>query len=320
MSAEKKAFSSIVSLIALVLLVSGCDKLSVFTDRFQSKGKPQPIVAAVKEPAVQPSAPAPAAPKTPAQPASNTLAQVGNWTMTIEEFKERLTALKQVVPDYDEKDPQAKRFVLDELVRQELLVQDAERKGVAEKKEIKNAVEEFRRTLLVREMAMKITQGIQATEEDAKAYYEENKADFISPGRWHIREMVFDTEEVAKTALIELYKGADFAQMAQQQSIAESKDKGGDLGFIETFEFSSMDNAVKALEPGGISSVFKGPKGFYVIKLEEREGGESQEFEKIKEEIKSGLALLKQQQAILAYLEDLQRATNVYINEKLLGE
>lgn len=317
---QSMPFLFFIFLVSSVLAHSGCDKISAFTERFQSKGPSASPVSAVQQPAAAPAVNTADPAKVPSKPTANTLVQIGAWSLTIDEFKERLTALKQVVPDYDENDPQAKRFVLDELVRQELLVQDAERKGVDQKKEIKNAVDEFRRTLLVREMATQLTQNIQATEEEARAYYDENKADFISPGRWHLREMVFSTEEAAKNALIELYKGADFAALAQEQSISESKANGGDLGFVDAFDFPQLENVVRTLEVGGVSSVFKGPQGFYVVKLEELEGAEPQPYEPIKEEIKTGLMMLKQQQAILQYLEDLQSRADIYINEKLLGD
>jgi parvulin-like peptidyl-prolyl isomerase len=81
-----------------------------------------------------------------------------------------------------------------------------------------------------------------------------------------------------------------------------------------------MEDVVKALEVGQISSVFKGPEGFYIVKLEEKKGGEQKKFEDVQNDITIGLTLLKQQQALLNYLEELRKKTDIQINENLLSE
>ena len=61
--------------------------------------------------------------------------------MTIEEFKERLNALKEVVPGYTPGNIEQDRMILQELVNQQLLVAEAERMKIGEEKDIKEAVE-----------------------------------------------------------------------------------------------------------------------------------------------------------------------------------
>ena len=66
----------------------------------------------------------------------------------MKEFEERLAALKEVVPEYDITDKEARRLVLDELVNQQMLVLGAEKTGLARQSDIRAAVDEFRRTLI----------------------------------------------------------------------------------------------------------------------------------------------------------------------------
>ena len=63
------------------------------------------------------------------------------------------------MPNYDINNPQAKQLVLEELVNQQLFVIDAEQKGIANQKDIVEAMEEMRRTLLVHEVAKKLVEG-----------------------------------------------------------------------------------------------------------------------------------------------------------------
>jgi peptidyl-prolyl cis-trans isomerase C len=320
-----------VSLVGLVIVVnlSGCDSFKKIGEYFSEKPKTAVKAPAAVTPAAStqpnqknipaaktenPAAPVVAAAKT------NTLAKVGNWTITLPEFKERLAALKEAVPDYNIKDVKQNKAILQELIRQQLLVDEAEKGGVAKNKDIAMAVEEFRRTMLVREMANQLTKDVKVTEEEARKYYDENKKDFAEPSEWHLREIVLGTEDDAKKTLAEIMNGADFGETAKQKSKTKSAWKKGDLGFVKTFDFPQMESAASALEVGGVSGVFKGPEGFYIVKLEEKKGGQAKSFDALKEEIVNGLTLLKKQQVLLDHLDKLQKQADIQVNEKLLEE
>ena len=163
----KKFFIAGLACITVATL-SSCD---LFFPSKKTVNKPSPEVASAVVTAV---APKDAADNQEALPA-NVLARVGAWTLTVDEFNQRLKLLKQGLPDFNENDPQAKATVLNELIRQQLLVKDAENSDIANKKDIKDAVEDFRRTLLVQELANRLTKNVTVTEEEAQKYYEENK-------------------------------------------------------------------------------------------------------------------------------------------------
>jgi len=319
----------LVSFVGLVIVVNlaGCDSFKKLGDYFSEKPKTAqkapPVVAPAASTQANQKMASPAKTEKPSAPAAvpaNTLAKVGNWSISLPEFKERLAALKEAVPDYDIKDVNQNKAILQELIRQQLLVDEAEKTGVAKNKDISMAVEEFRRTMLVREMANQLTKDVKVTEEDAKKYYEDNKKDFAEPTEWHLREVVLATEDDAKKTLVEIINGADFGETAKQKSKTKSAWKKGDLGFVKTFDFPQMESAVSALEAGGVSGVFKGPEGFYIVKLEEKKGGVAKAFDELKDEIINGLTILKKQQILLDHLDALQKQTDIQVNEKLLEE
>ncbi len=335
MSFNKQKLTVVVGFF-LFVFAFGCEKTSSSqTNNSQGvKTKPTPVVQLAQNtaPVKQPVAPpAQTEEKKPVSPdpqetagsvavSGNVLAKVGNWVLTIEEFKERLAALKEVVPDYDPADVEQNKMILEELIRQQLLVQDAENSGIAKDKDISEAVEEFRRTLLVREVASRLTKEIAVTEEEAQEYYEANKEEFTEQAQWRIRELVVETEEEAKQILVELYQGADFVEKVKEKSKSNSAWQKGDLGLKSEFDFPKMQKVVEALEVGDVSGVFQGPNGYYIVKLEEKQGGEPQKLEDIKEDIITGLTLLKQQQAILEHLEKIRQQTDIQVNLKLLEE
>ncbi len=298
----------------LVLTASGCDLISSVKDYFQESSD----VPAVQPSAVPKNTPIQIQPMESGPMGPNVLARVGSWSITIEEFEERLTALKEVVPEYDTTEPGARKMVLDELINQQILVVGAETAGLNRQKDIQAAVEEFRRTLIVREVAQQLTQDIKTTEEEALTFYEENKDVMVAPAQWHVRELVVATKEQATDILAQVLQGADFSEMAKQYSVGETANEGGDLGFITQEPFPQMGSALLSLEEGDVSSVFKGPEGFYFVKLEEKKDGEPIDFSEIKEEIIQSQTLLMQQQAILDHLNRLKATIKVEINEKLV--
>ncbi len=251
-------------------------------------------------------------------PSGDALAQVGSWSITKQEFEEKLKALKQAVPEYDIEDPEVRSLVLEELIRQQLLINEAEKAGFSEQKDIKAAMEEFRRTLIVREYVNKLTKDVTVSDSEARLFYNEKKDLLIEPVEWYVSEIVVATELEATEIKAELLKGSDFAAIAIDKSISQSASNGGDLGILKEEPFPKMAEAILSLDEGQVSSVFKGPEGHYIVKLNEKKGGESIAYEDIKEDIIKNQTALKQQQEVLNFIEKLRNQAKVKINEELL--
>ena len=298
-----------------------CDLINSAKEYFQDSGKKAKPVAPENKPVVtvssSPAMPVATQPEEKSAPA-NVLAKVGSWTITVDEFKERLNALKEAVPDFDTTSMDAKKLVLETLVRQQLLVSEAEKVGLANQKDIQAAVEEFRRTLIVQEIVKNLVRDIKVSDEDAQTFYENQKTVLVEPTQWHVRSIAIDSEAKANELATQLSQGADFAEIAKQNSIEDNAAQGGDLGFIAEAPFPEMQNALTPLSAGATSGVFKGPKGFYIVKVEEKKGGNPIPFEDIKKDIIDNQLMLKQQQAILDHIEKLKGETKVEIREDLL--
>ena len=312
---QLKKMTVVVSVI-LVGNFAGCDQISPKTG--QKKAPPAPAVASSPKtpPTVSQSPENPNAPLP-----EGMLAQVGDWSITAAEFKERIKSLKEVVPDFDVSKPESKKMILDEMVNQQLLVAEAQQQGLEKKKEIVDAVDEFKKSLLVREISLKLTEGVKATEEESKDFYDKNKASFADPTEYHVREIVLSTQVGAKDLLVGLLQGGDFAETAKTRSKGPTATNGGDLGFIKTFPFPQMETAIFSMEVGDISSVFKGPTGdFYIVKLEEKRGGKEKDFADLKNDIETYLTQSKQQDLILKHVDQLKAKAVVKTNESLLKE
>ena len=302
------------AVLAVVIFLTGCDFLGL-----------SPKKKTAVKPVAQEVASAPSAVETSAAPvdqgplSADTLARVGSWTLTTDEFNERIKLLKQGMPDFNENEPNAKQMVLDELIRQQLMVQDAQSSDIANSKEIKDAVEDFRKTLLVQELANRLTKDVSATEADAQKYYDENKDLFVEPITWKVREIVVADEAAAKNILVQILQGADFAETAKAQSKGKTADKGGELKEFTKAPFAAMQSAITNVDVGGTSATFKGPEGYYIVKVEGKKGGIAKPFAEVKAELISGLTMRKQQEVILEHLNKLAEKIKIDINKDLLG-
>lgn len=303
---------SVVLLFVAVVAFAGCDLLSP---------KPAPVkkVAAVKAAPAVAADPAtkPSDVKEEALP-DGILAKVGDWTISMDEFNRRIDAVKKMVKDFDDKNVETKKMILDELIRQQLLVQEARSQKVDRQKEIVEAVQDFENTLLVQDLVGGLTKDVKAVEQDAKDYYDANPDLFIRPVEKQLREIVVPSEAEAKDILVKALQGTDFVQMVKESSKGKSAEKGGDLGFVEKAPFEQMQKAVEGLNKGGVSAVFQGPEGYYVVKVEDVRGGDKAAFADIKEDLIKGLTVQKQQQAVMDKLNDVAKRVNVKVNPSLL--
>jgi peptidyl-prolyl cis-trans isomerase C len=249
---------------------------------------------------------------------SGVIARVGDWTLTETEFTEKIKAVKEMVKDFNEKEPGAKAMLLNEIVRQQLLIQQAQKDGLQNTDEIRMAVKEFESTLLVQEIVMRYTKDVVMTEADAKKYYETNGEEFQKPVEKQLREIVVATETEAKDILVQVLQGGDFAQIAKEKSKGAAKDNGGDLGFKTEASFPAMAVAVSTLNKGGVSSVFQGPDGFYIVKVEDIRGGDKVPYEEVKEDLLKFLKLRQQQQILVDKVKEIEEKIKVQVNEDLI--
>jgi peptidyl-prolyl cis-trans isomerase C len=304
----------------IIALLSGCDQINTIKEYFTGSGEEtvevEPITTEKPIEKPQTVKPSNEAVNKPLGP--NEIARVGKWVLTQDEFQERLNAIKEAVPDFQQDDAQAKAMILEELLRQELIYQDAMKKGIAKDKDIVAAVEEFSRQLVVRQALAEAVKNITATEEEIKAFYDENKDALKEPGDWRIREIVVEDQATAEQIRNEIIAGADFAEKARERSKAETASNGGDLGFISQPTFPTMGEALAGMNEGDITPVFAGPNGFYIMKVEEQRTGRQLELDEIKGDIEQAVIMQKQQESIAQYIQKLTEDIKVEVNENLL--
>jgi parvulin-like peptidyl-prolyl isomerase len=248
------------------------------------------------------------------------LAKVGSWTMTVDEFNDKVRAVKGVVRNFDENNLRSRQMVLDEVIRQQLLAYEARQLKLEEKPEIRSAVKDFETNLIVADLAKAIARDIRVSEGDALNYYDAHPNLFLTPVEKKVLEIVAGTSAEARDILVQVLQGGDFRQLARNKSRAKSASDGGDLGYLLKAPFEQMHRTVEPMKKDDVSAVFEGPDGFYIVKVEDVRGGDKKLFSDIKEDLVKALTNQKQQQAVQDRVNEIAKKIKVQVNPELLKD
>jgi peptidyl-prolyl cis-trans isomerase D len=120
------------------------------------------------------------------------------------------------------------------------------------------------------------------SDEEVQSYYERNINRYSQPEQRRARHILFTTSpqdppdikekklQQAEDVLQQARDDADFAELARQYSEGPSAPQGGDLGLFSRGRMvKPFEDAVFALENGGISEIVETSFGYHIIKLEE---------------------------------------------------
>lgn len=307
-----------IAVIVLTVFVAGCDKIPSKSANVEKKKSVSDLVK--EKMAVTPSseviATAAKIDSSDEVLPKSVIAKVGDWTLTVSDFNLRIKNIKQVMPDFDDKNIEAKKMLVDELIRQQLMVMEARNQKIDKSDDVLAAVKDFENNLLVQELVVGLTKDIKVSEADAKAYFDQNPDVFIKPVEKKITEIVVPTEKEAKEILVLLLQGGDAMMIAKDRSKGSSAKSGGDLGYLEQAPFEQMQKALEGIATkGGVSTVFQGPEGFYLVKVEDVRGGDKVTFEEVKGELIKGLSVQKQQQSVFAKLDEIAKRVKVSVNK-----
>jgi len=179
----------------------------------------------------------------------------------------------------------------------------------------------------------KVAPAPELSDEEIKAYYDENKAQFETAAQSQLSHILISVsatataDEAAKAkataekVLAELKGGADFADLAKEYSgDPGSKDTGGDLGWSSTDSYvPEFKAAADKLKKGGMSGLVKTDFGYHIIlKVDEKPAG-VQSLEDATDTIKSSLEQEARGAAFTEYLAKLKAAAKIEILDKDLA-
>lgn len=206
--------------------------------------------------------------------------------------------------------PEGMQRVINELVNQELIYLDAVDSNFEAESDFQEVLAIQKVGLLKNYAINKVISKITATEDELKAFYEDNKERFKKQGLLQASHILVDDEEKAKSIIDELDGGLDFAEAAKTYSSCPSKDQGGNLGeFTKGQMVPEFETAAFSMEEGQTSAPVKTQFGYHIIKVTKKTPESISAYEEVKDQINAQVIGSKQQ---AAYLDKIRGLKEVY--------
>ena len=150
--------------------------------------------------------------------------------------------------------PQVRDQAREMLVTRELILQEADKRGLSQSDAVKEQIEQSRMGILVAAVFQDFVEKEGITETELKAAYESVKTQYTGK-EYHVEHILVEKEADAKAITAQLKAGANFEELAK----AKSKDPGsaptgGDLGWVsEKSLVPEFSKAMVQLKKGQIT-------------------------------------------------------------------
>jgi len=255
--------------------------------------------------------------------------QVGDERMTRSQFDRFL----ELLPDNLKKEAQAngKRRMAERLVELKSLAQEAKRRQLDQKPEVKQQLALQTDNVLASVLYQNLMASSKPDDATVRKYFDDHKGEYQQIKAKHIlvrfqgsrvpvrpgQKELTDTEAKAKALELRarLEKGEDFAALAKAESDdAGSGANGGDLGtFGKGQMVPEFEKAAFGLEIGKVSEPIRTQFGYHLILVTEKK---SQEFNEVRAAIENRMAPEAAQKAI----EQIKKGTPSQLDEIYFGK
>jgi len=201
------------------------------------------------------------------------------------------TMVQQIVKNGQQRSPEMEKQIKDEVVHREILMQEAQRRGIPASKDYQAQIELARQAILIRELQASFLKQNPITDADAQQEYEAVKAQ-QGGQEYKARHILVESEDEAKKIIADLKLGAKFEDLAAKSKDPGSAARGGDLDWANANAYvPEFSKAMVALKKGELTETpVKSQFGFHVIRLDDVRESTFPAFDQVKDQVKQRIA------------------------------
>ena len=246
------------------------------------------------------------------------LAKVNGRVVTDKDVQAALSTLNEGQRTNVLKDVNTRRQVLNSVIEQEVLVQEAEKEKLDQDTDFKEAMAAFKRQFLASRVLQK-NLGSKFTDSAAKKYYEGHKSKF-STDQVHalhilVKEELEAQELIKKTKAMNKDEFKDLAEKVSKDPSA--KNNRGDLGFFGRDRMvAEFTDAAFGGKEGAIVGPVKTSYGYHVIKVIKKRIGKPLEFSEVELKVKNEL----RNELTANYVANLRKQAKVEVDDKAVDK
>lgn len=222
-----------------------------------------------------------------------------------------------------EKQDELRKRIVEGMIAQELVYDDAKKSGVLKSKEYEAELKEVM-VRVEKQLASKVWEKQQfdkivLTDSEVRKYYDSHTNEFVEKEKVHARHILVKTESEANSIINglkdkhgEALKTA-FIEDAKKFSTGPSGPKGGDLGSFPRGQMvPEFNDKVFTMDVGTITMTpVKTQFGYHIIYLEDKTSGKELSFDEVKSFIEQKLKMEKFKEAMEKKMKALQSSATI---------
>jgi peptidyl-prolyl cis-trans isomerase C len=204
--------------------------------------------------------------------------------------------------------PQLREQLKDQLIQREIFLQEVQKRGLAEKPDVKFQIEVQRQNALIQALMRDEMSKHPITDAEIKAAYEEQKK-MVGSREYKARHILVESEAEAKDITAQLKKGAKFEELAKKSKDPGSAQRGGELDWAGPGSYvKPFADAMVKLDKGQMTEApVQSQFGWHVIKVDDVREAQFPPLEQVTPQIRESL----QQQKIAAFADQLKKSAKV---------
>jgi peptidyl-prolyl cis-trans isomerase C len=216
-----------------------------------------------------------------------------------------------------ENTPELQERAFNEFMNLVVAAQEAEKRELAERTDVQTSLDLQRMMVLSQAALQSIAAETEVTEDELKEVYEQFKEQ-AKRTEYKARHILVDDQEKAKALAKQVgkKKAKNFEELAKENSLGPTADKGGDLGWFDARQMvKPFADAVAKLKPGEwTEEPVQTQFGWHVILLEETRDAEPPSFEDAKQNLEAAIRRDK----VAARLAEMRNQAMVELNEDVV--
>jgi peptidyl-prolyl cis-trans isomerase C len=204
--------------------------------------------------------------------------------------------------------PQLRQQVKDQLIQREVFMQEVQKRGIAEKPDVKFQLDVQRQNALIQALMRDELAKNPITDEQIKAAYEEQKK-ATGAKEYKVRHILVDSEADAKDITAQLKKGAKWEDLAKKSKDPGSAQRGGELDWAGAGAYvKPFSDAMVKLDKGQMTEApVQSQFGWHVIKVDDVRDAQFPPLEQVAPQIREALS----QQKMAAFADQLRKASKI---------
>src|SRR5512134_156660 len=207
--------------------------------------------------------------------------------------------------------PAGRMQFLEGLITRDLLMQEALRRGIDRKAEVRERLNAARRSILLEALLRDVTEKAPGLSEDAlKKFYDANPETFRVNERVKVSHVLFKERDKAGEMAGKVKNGVPFKEI--MNAAPEEGGVAADLGFIERGKFDkAFEDAAFAARPGQVTGPVESAYGYHLILAGEKRPAGLQPFEEVMGQIAADLREQAQREAFETLLAQMKQQAKI---------